>query len=122
MTNIEFALMADEMDDDLPRTLIREREARRREAWERRGEPSLSIDGYPGRAEPAYPGPETATPASVVGINMPFARLAAFFVKAVLAAIPALILLGAILWFAGHLLQTFYPELVKMQILIRFPG
>lgn len=124
MTDVHFALMADESDDDLPRTLRRERDARERERMDRRsGGPSLSIDGYSNRSDPSYgESGDIAMPASVTRVDMPFARLVAFFIKAVLAAIPALILLGAILWLAGHLLQTFYPELVKMQILIRFPN
>jgi hypothetical protein len=129
MTNLDFALTADERDD-LPRTLRREREARERDGWNQRlgdggggGGPSLSIDGYSDRPEAGYEaGDYMAMPAQVVSVKMPFIRLAAFFIKAVLAAIPALILLGAILWFMGHLLQTYYPELVKMQILIRFPS
>ncbi len=45
-----------------------------------------------------------------------------FFLKAVLAAIPALILLGALIWFAGDMLQKFFPELIKMKISITFPN
>ena len=65
---------------------------------------------------------EAAMPARVVRLDVPFLRLVAFFLKAVLAAIPALILLGVILWFGGHLLQTYFPWLIKAQILIHFPG
>jgi hypothetical protein len=42
--------------------------------------------------------------------------------KAVVAAIPALILLTAILWAGGQLLEKFYPDIIKMKILISFPG
>jgi cation transporter-like permease len=58
----------------------------------------------------------------VTRIDVPFIRLVFFFLKAVVAAIPALILLTAIFWVGGQLLETFYPELVKMKILISFPG
>ncbi len=61
-------------------------------------------------------------PATVRRIDVPFFHLMAFFLKAVVAAIPALILLTAILWFLGQGLSTFFPELVKMKILIGFGG
>ncbi len=61
-------------------------------------------------------------PASVRRFDVPFLHLMTFFLKAVLAAIPALFLLIAILWFAGSALQTFFPDLVKMKILISFPN
>ncbi|MFT5507593.1 MAG: hypothetical protein ACI89J_000657, partial [Hyphomicrobiaceae bacterium] len=44
------------------------------------------------------------------------------FLKAVIAAIPALILLVGILWLFGEVLTASFPELVKMQILIRMPN
>jgi len=40
----------------------------------------------------------------------------------VIFTFPALILLGIILWTAGHLLMTYFPWLVKLQILIRVPN
>jgi hypothetical protein len=52
---------------------------------------------------------------------MPFAKLAMFFIRAVFAAIPALIVLTAILWVFGHTLQLFVPQLLKMKILIYMP-
>ena len=61
-------------------------------------------------------------PASVRRFDVPFLHLMRFFLKAVLAAIPALILLGVILWFGGHLLQALFPSLVKKKILISFPN
>jgi hypothetical protein len=45
----------------------------------------------------------------------------AFFVKAVFAAVPALILLGLLLWYAGLALKTLFPELIHTEILIRVP-
>jgi hypothetical protein len=48
-------------------------------------------------------------------------QLAAFFVKCVVAAIPALLLLGAVLWLAGEGLELAFPELVRMKIVIYAP-
>jgi hypothetical protein len=106
-------------DDDLPRTIRREREAREREARERearstaRPEPVLHRD-----AEIEMPPP---APATVVDLDVPFAKLSMFFVKAVFAAIPALLVLMALLWVFGHTLQLFFPQLLKMKILIYMP-
>jgi hypothetical protein len=44
-----------------------------------------------------------------------------FFIRAVFAAIPALIVLTAILWVFGHALEIFFPQLLKMKILIYMP-
>jgi len=44
-----------------------------------------------------------------------------FFMRAVFAAIPALIVLTAILWVFGHTLQLLFPQLLKMKILIYIP-
>ncbi|MFN3868852.1 MAG: hypothetical protein ACK4MF_07300, partial [Hyphomicrobiaceae bacterium] len=65
---------------------------------------------------------EAALPAAVTRLDVPFFHLMTFFIKAVFAAIPALLLLGGLLWGAGHLLQTYFPWLVKAQILIHFPN
>jgi hypothetical protein len=132
MAEPNFGPIGDDAADDLPRTFRREKEAREREAREkasardpRPAAPSLSAapDAY---ADPAPAvGPaigEMPYPASVRRFDVPFLHLVTFFLKAVLAAIPALILLGAILWFGGHLLETLFPSLVKMKILISFPG
>lgn len=59
--------------------------------------------------------------AAVQRFNAPFLHLVMFFLKAVLAAIPAMILLGAILYYAGKGLEAYYPELVRMKIMITFP-
>lgn len=124
----------DSAADDLPRTLRREREARYREAMQkaqRERDDNSELDG-PGIAaalapEPRFVVPDPITlageaqPAMVTAIRMPFLQLVAFFLKAVLAAIPALILLGVILWGLGTLLQLVFPSLVKMRIFIDFP-
>ncbi len=61
-------------------------------------------------------------PASVRGIDVPFTQLVLFFLKAVVAAIPALIVLTAILWVFGAVLEMVFPWLIKMKILISFPN
>ena len=66
------------------------------------------------------PGEFPAT--TVTRFQVPFVHLVAFFLKAALAAIPAMLLLGGILWGLGTLAQTYMPALVKMRILITFPG
>lgn len=118
--------------DDLPRTLRREREAREREARERTAaasHPSAAPQQVPMSASYGVPEPsfipqldEQAPAARVTRFDVPFLHLVAFFIKASLAAIPGLLLLGAILWVVGHLAQTFFPQLVKLQILIWFPN
>lgn len=113
--------------DDLPRTLRREREAR-----ERAGQMGpIGLQGAGPAAAPLsassyVPEPGLADSLVVSGnvvtdIRVPFFRLMMFCLKLVFAAIPALILLGVLLWLAGHLLMTFFPWLVKLQILIRVP-
>lgn len=70
-----------------------------------------------------YPsGLEAAMPAVVTRYDVPFLHLVAFFFKVALAAIPALLFIGALVWGAGHLLQIYFPWLVKAQILIHFPN
>jgi len=122
VASVEFPLMADEGAEDLPRTLRREREARERAAREREAKARAATlthdfgvsDARAVRSEL----PETA----VTRFNVPFGHLMMFSIKAVLAAIPALFLLAAILWFGGAMLKAYYPELVHMQILITFPS
>jgi hypothetical protein len=81
---------------------------------------SPKIYAEPIAAEPAAT--DVPYPAVVRGFDVPFLHLVKFFLKAVFAAIPALILLTAILWLLGGLLQAFFPDLVKMKILIGFGG
>lgn len=121
MTDTNFPLSADTDLDDLPRTLRREHEARAREREARRrgglSEQAAEREEF-SQATLAADAPA----ATVTRIDVPFMRLVAFYLRSVLAAIPALILLTIILWFAGQGLRTFYPELVKMKILITFPN
>ena len=120
MTDTNFPLSADADLDDLPRTLRREHEARARQREAAPGDPPRFVsrdDGY--AAAPLLDEPPAAT---VTRIDVPFMRLVFFFLKAVIAAIPALMLLTAILWAGGQLVEKFYPEIIKMKILISFPG
>jgi hypothetical protein len=125
VTDTHFPLMADGDIDDLPRTFRREREAREREARERDVKAraaTLTHDFGASDAVRELPAFTAGAPATVVRFEVPFFHLMAFFVKAVLAAVPALIVLGALLWLAGDILRNLFPWLVKMQILIRFPN
>lgn len=142
MSEPNFGLIGDEASDDLPRTFRREKEARAREARERAAQeraaaPSLSTtpDSYAPAPASVAPQPRVQAnadmqpviadmpyPSSVRRFDVPFLHLMTFFLKAVLAAIPALILLGVILWMGGSVLQTFFPDLVKMHINISFPN
>lgn len=119
-------------DDDLPRTIRRERdakEARDREARDRDARERLSMEPAPIRAferqvsygDRQMPYAFAAPAGSVAALDVPFSRLMGFFLKAVFAAIPALIILAAMLWLAGHGLQTFFPDLVRLKILIYMP-
>lgn len=99
-------------DDDLPRTLRRERDARAAKAY------PAATDVGQGYGD----SPDDARPALVRGFDVPFFRLVAFFLKAAFAAIPALIVLGVLLWLLGAGLQAYFPQLVKMQIRILFPN
>ncbi len=122
-------------EDDIPRTFRREREAREREAREKESQarapatpptqkkavPSLAVpepqDGSFSEARS-----EAAVSAVVKAFDVPFLKLAAFLIKVVLAGIPALLLLTLIMWVFGQGLTTFFPQLVKMKILVTFPG
>jgi len=132
--------------DDLPRTLRRERELRERAAREQNmheaGRPGQMDAGWDQRSQAASGGPamygrgEPANrydhadlnsaadrvDATVRRIKVPFFSLMAFFIKAVLAAIPALLILIAMLYGLGLMLQTYFPWLIKMKIVISFPG
>lgn len=110
-------------NDDLPRTLRRERDARERAAREREG-PSMGPPQQPApmplhAAHEDYDLPAPA--ATVTGFEVPFTKLMLFMIKVVLASIPALILLTAILWGFGVVLKTAFPWLVHMKITIFVP-
>ncbi len=135
---MSIPLTADGDMEDLPRTVRREKEARAREAREReaREREARAADAQPSglsapqpepvaytTADPyaAYPAAE-AYPASVRSIDVPFLQLMLFFLKAVFAAIPALIVLAGLLWLGGQALEAAFPELLKAKILITFPN
>ena len=115
MSEPTFSMTA---DDDLPRTIRREREAREREAREAREREARERSGPPSvpivERESSFLAPAPA--ATVTDFDVPFLKLMMFFVKAVFAAIPALIVLTAVLWLFGQGLQTLVPQLLKMKI------
>ena len=128
MADPDFPLIDDDEMDDLPRTFRREKAAREREAMNRgaglgegRAPPApdlgAPIDQHYGPAD--YD--EEPVPAEVQRFNVPFLHMMGFFLKAVLAGVPALILLGAIIWGAGEILQQFFPWLIQMKIVVLFP-
>lgn len=119
------------LDDDLPRTFRREREARDRQALERdaheRDGPTILRKAAAAGAQRSAPDPVVANTlpgesVTVTRFDVPFGHLAKFFVKAVFAALPALLLLTIVLWGVGELMQRYFPWLLKMRILIQFPG
>ena len=126
MAEPNFAAIADA--DDLPRTLRREREAReraKREEETRKRNATLTHDYDANRRSMvADDGPahgQLAVAGVVTGFDVPFFHLMRFFIKAVFAAIPALIILGVLLWFAGAALKHAYPGLVHTEVIIRVP-
>lgn len=128
MADPDFPLMADDDVDDLPRTLRREKAAREREAMGRESglgggraspAPDLGAPIDPNYATAAFE--EELVAAEVQRFNVPFLHMMVFFLKAVLAGVPALILLGAIIWGAGEILQAYFPWLIQMKIVILFP-
>ena len=114
--------------DDLPRTLRREREAQARRAREKEfGEPVIKPPIEPDSPAPRFePEPvvdfDDPPEATVTRLDIPFVHLMLFFLKAVIAGIPALILLLAILWGIGEILTATFPELIKVKVLIGVPN
>lgn len=125
-------------DDDLPRTFRRERDARERAQREREAAGAAgttqgpTLRAGPGSGFSPMAGPQPmrgldddvdlpAPPATVTAFDVSFWKLSLFLVKVVLAGIPALLLLGVILYGLGQALQTFFPSLVKLKILITIP-
>ncbi len=128
MASVEFPLTAEEGAEDLPRTLRREKEARERATREREAKARAATLTHDFGASERRDRPHAAYSADEAGgmavtrFEVPFGHLMLFSIKAVLAAIPALALLGVLLWFAGALLKAYYPELIHMQVLITFPN
>lgn len=119
MAEPQFSASAEE---DLPRTLRRAKEAREREALGR----SLENSAYRAPETGDFDMETTATHADdgvkIALLKIPFLELMLFFIKAVFAAIPAMFLLGVLLWVAGDILMAYFPELVKMQIIFKIPN
>jgi hypothetical protein len=115
-------------DDDLPRTLRRERDAREREMREREKAAAAAAEESFGAAGthpfPSQPYRYDYTPTgnssvTVTRLRIPFLHLMFFFMKAVVAAIPALILLTVILWGMGQGLKAFLPGLRHFEIIVK---
>ena len=105
--------------DDIPRTFRREREARERAA----AVPVPEVPNYATNPQSYDAAFGNDLPAVVVRkIKVPFFSLMAFFMKAVLAAIPAILFLSVLLWGLGQLLTKYFPWLLKMKIVISFPN
>ena len=127
MADTNYSMMEDA--DDLPRTLRREREARERaarevEARKRNATLTHDYDARHGSASAVSDRPahgQGAAAGVVTGFDVPFFQLVRFFIKAVFAGVPALIILAVMLWFAGAALKSAYPGLVHTEVVIRVP-
>jgi hypothetical protein len=111
-------------EEDLPRTIRREREARDREAREKAPVTPVVPTGPTMPTALEHSGGNFRLPApsaTVTAFDVPFGKLMKFFIKAVFAAIPAMLLLTALLWLFGQGLQSAFPQLVKMKVLIYVP-
>ncbi|MFM1815031.1 MAG: hypothetical protein RLZ98_1726 [Pseudomonadota bacterium] len=120
MSQRDLSLGMDDPTDDLPRTLRREKEARAAQAAaaQTAQQPTFSQVDY-GYSSSFASQPQ---PAVMKALDIPFLHLMFFFIKAVLAAIPALILLGALLWLAGDILMAYFPWLVHVKVQIYVPN
>ena len=132
MSDINFQPGAEE---DLPRTIRRARQERDGVLSAAAHEPVVPLNGphIAAGATAAVAGADHAPPLHMAGhdqkphvvvreLNIGFFHLMFFFIKAVLAAIPALVILGALVWLGGEILTQTFPELLKMKILIQFPN
>ena len=125
-------------DEDLPRTVRRQKEAQEREAMERNRGLGQGPTGRPGQAlerggEPAYRahetedydyGPEDIEPeqqVTVTHLQIPFFRLMLFFIKAVFAAITLHHQTPKQPSVSDLFIKAYFPQLIKMQILIKVP-
>lgn len=135
MTEPELS-MPSEDDQDLPRTLRRAKAERERQTTGpataptgRRGAPA---DAGPSYTAPPQTSPTAGSPAfdyeyvdsdevTVTRINVPFFHLMGFFLKAVFAAIPAMVVFLVILYGIGELIEVVAPELLQMKIIIMQP-
>ena len=113
MAEPQFAMNS---DDDLPRTFRRERERRTAANLQATGSTGFASDNS--SDTPPGDGP----PVTVTAFDVPFLKMVTFFLKGAFAAVPALIVLGLMMFAIGQVAQTFLPWLVKMRIVIQFPG
>jgi hypothetical protein len=116
--------MVSDPADDLPRTLRREREARERAArvpdLGAAREP-VSQPAYRQKWAPSAPA-DDLQPAVIRAIDVPFLKLVTFFLKASIAALPALALLTLICIGAGQVLKLVAPDLRVFRVVIEtFP-
>lgn len=130
-------------DQDLPRTLRRAKAEQRRESLEReQAEPRREAAAKPDHppadrarahipqigsqfrageyAEQSRYQDDGEDEVTITRIRVPFFHLMGFFMKAALASVPALILIGAILYGITLLIQRFLPWL-QPQLFILFP-
>lgn len=106
-------------EDDLPRTFLREREAQQQRAREARNAYSGAPSGEPSMQ--AYrPDEPPGGGVTVSRFDISYFRLTWFLVKVALAAIPALLILGLLMFAIGQAAQMLFPWLVKMKINITF--
>ena len=108
---------ATNVKDDLPRTLRRERDARRSAAAS-----GTAYNNDAMRAAGSDIAPGDGPPVTVTAFDVPFLKMVTFSLKAAIAAVPALIVLGLMMFAIGQVAQMFLPWLVKMRIVIQFPG
>lgn len=117
MSEPSLPLPSDETADDLPRTFRRERDARAKEAREREEREQREAEARKARGERVSPFAAPDAPsATITGFDVPFTHLVMFFLKAAIAAVPALLLLGAMLLLIGTLIALFDPGLVPIQL------
>ena len=107
-------------EPDLPRTFLRDREAMQQRARDGRGPNAMSA----GEAKMAHyrsDDPPGGPRVTVSAFEVPFMRLMWFLIKVALAALPALLILGLMMFAIGQVAQAYLPWLVKMRIVVTFP-
>jgi hypothetical protein len=106
--------LSSEPDDEMPLTFRRQREEQR--------VAQAKVAQAEAAAAAALERPPGDMGRARSMLDASFGQLMWFAVKFVLAAIPALILLGLILFAMGQVAQAYFPWLVKMRIMVTFPG
>ncbi|MGI9424867.1 MAG: hypothetical protein ACR2PA_16845 [Hyphomicrobiaceae bacterium] len=114
MAEPRFTMTAEE---DLPRTLRREKEARAREREAEAQSAQHAVETHDYVSEETY----EPDPVTVTRLNIPFLHLMVFFIKAVFAAIPAMLIFVVICVLIGEALQAYIPELRQFELIIRTP-